>query len=258
MHGSQPRETTPSPIQPRASDSKCPPGGLTRPRPAGLRMREQLDIPIRTRRRNDRRPRAPTRCRSNPTGGHRDDRSNSLGDPKWSLFETAGEPEERWINLSERWSIVSAMTEFVVTIIDPNVQPASGEEPTPEVRQIAWRGNADSRQHARDFADQMWEQTYGPGTQPANVQVSIVLADPVAQGAAEWLERFIGMYAGIDSGEGDPVHAVRVKARQLLEAGPTRDDPFTIAEEIAQALPGDGRAASLGGIWRDQLHRLES
>jgi hypothetical protein len=102
---------------------------------------------------------------------------------------------------------VSAITEFVVTIVDPNVKPASSEEPSPEVRQIVWRGDADSRQHAREFADQQWEQTYEPGTQPGNIDVSVVSADPVAQAAAEWLERFIGMYAGIDAGGGDPVHA---------------------------------------------------
>ena len=149
------------------------------------------------------------------------------------------------------------MAEFVVTIRDLNVEPATGAEPSPEVRQIIWRGDAPSRQSARQSADRMWEQTYGPGTQPANTQVTIELADPVAQAAALWLERLIGMYAGIDAGEDDPVHPVRIRARLLFDAGPTRDDPFTIAEQIAAALPGDRRAATLGEAWRDELRRLE-
>jgi hypothetical protein len=46
--------------------------------------------------------------------------------------------------------------------------------------------------------------------------------------AREWLKRFVGIYAGTDAGEGDPVHAVRAHAREMLVVGPAPDDPFTI------------------------------
>jgi hypothetical protein len=81
------------------------------------------------------------------------------------------------------------------------------------------------------------------------------MPDPVTEAAQGWLTRFIDMYAGIDAGPGDPVHAVREKARELVNAGPTADDPFTISEEIAAALPGDSHAAALGDGWRKELER---
>jgi hypothetical protein len=65
------------------------------------------------------------------------------------------------------------------------------------------------------------------------------------------------MYEGMDAGPGDPVHDVREKARELLNAGPTKDDPLTIADQIAAALPGDSRAAALGEKWREELQRLK-
>jgi hypothetical protein len=83
-------------------------------------------------------------------------------------------------------------------------------------------------------------------------------SDAVTQAATDWLNRFVDRYAGTDSGESDPVHDVRVRAQQMLHAGPTRQDPFTIAEMLANALPNDERAAVLGDDWRDELSRIES
>jgi hypothetical protein len=76
------------------------------------------------------------------------------------------------------------------------------------------------------------------------------------EAARRWLANFVDMYAGIDAGEGDPVHAVRENARALLATGPTERDPVIIAEQIAVALPGDPRAAALAEAWRDELRRL--
>ena len=136
-------------------------------------------------------------------------------------------------------------TEYEVIIRDPNVEPATDSEPLPMLRQTTWRGDAASRTDARRLAEQQWDQTYGAGTQPTNVEVTIKLVDPVRQWAAEKLDGFVGTYAGVDSGPGDPVHPVREKARELLEAGPTQDDPFTVCALIAEALPMDSRAVSL-------------
>jgi hypothetical protein len=83
------------------------------------------------------------------------------------------------------------------------------------------------------------------------------MPDPASEAARNWLIRFIDMYAGIDSGPGDPVHAVRENARAFLDSGPTEHDPFTIAEQIGAALPGDSHAAALGGGWRDELEGLK-
>jgi hypothetical protein len=83
------------------------------------------------------------------------------------------------------------------------------------------------------------------------------MSDPATEAARNWLNRFIDMYAGMDTGPGDPVHAVREKARELLADGPTRDDPFTVSEQIAAALPGDSHAAALGEGWRKELQRLK-
>ncbi len=152
-------------------------------------------------------------------------------------------------------SIVTRVAEFIVTIMDASIEPITGDQPTPELRQTIWQGDACSRLEARRLADDQWKRTYGP--QPTNVEVSIRLTDPTAQAAADWLGRVASMYAGIDIGEGDPVHAVRMKALDLLQTGPTRNDPFTIADEIAAALPGDNRAARLSEMWRDELSRLD-
>jgi hypothetical protein len=73
--------------------------------------------------------------------------------------------------------------------------------------------------------------------------------------AREWLERFIGIYAARDEGEGELVHAVRAHAREMLAVGPTPDDPFTICREIADALPADQPAASLCDTWSGELER---
>jgi hypothetical protein len=84
------------------------------------------------------------------------------------------------------------------------------------------------------------------------------MPDPATEAAEAWLTRFIDMYGGMDAGPADPVHAVREKVREFLDAGPTEDDPFTISEQIAAALPGDSRAAALGDIWREELERDSS
>jgi hypothetical protein len=77
--------------------------------------------------------------------------------------------------------------------------------------------------------------------------------DPVAEAAREWLTRFVDMYAGMDTlAANDPVHAARVKAEELLKAGPTGNDPFIVAGMIAEALPGDERAASLAASWSER------
>lgn len=80
----------------------------------------------------------------------------------------------------------------------------------------------------------------------------------VSEAARAWLERIDGMYEGIDAGPTDPVHAVRERARQMIKAGPTEDDPFTIAREIAAALPGDAHAAALADTWRTELDRTKA
>jgi hypothetical protein len=80
----------------------------------------------------------------------------------------------------------------------------------------------------------------------------------VSEAARAWLERISGMYKGMDAGPTDHVHAVREHARQMIEAGPTEDDPFTIAREIAEALPGDRHASALGNNWRDELGRIKA
>lgn len=80
----------------------------------------------------------------------------------------------------------------------------------------------------------------------------------VSEAARAWLERIDGMYEGIDAGPTDPVHAVRDHARQLIKAGPTEDDPLTIAREIAAALPGDSHAAALADTWRTELDRMKA
>jgi hypothetical protein len=83
------------------------------------------------------------------------------------------------------------------------------------------------------------------------------MPDPTSEAARDWLNRFIDMYAGMDAGQGDPVHTVRENARALLNAGPTEQDPFTIAKQIAEALPGDSHAAALEDGWRGELERLK-
>jgi hypothetical protein len=83
------------------------------------------------------------------------------------------------------------------------------------------------------------------------------MPDPATEAAEAWLTRFIDMYAGMDAGPADPVHAVREKAREFLDAGPTTDDPFTICDQIVAALPGESHAAALGDGWRKELQRLK-
>jgi len=79
----------------------------------------------------------------------------------------------------------------------------------------------------------------------------------VMEAAEVWLTHFIDMYGGMDTGPGDPVHAVREKAREFIDAGPREDDPFTISEQITAALHGDSHAAALGDGWRKELERLK-
>jgi len=80
--------------------------------------------------------------------------------------------------------------------------------------------------------------------------------DPVADAARRWLERFDGMYAGMDTGSDlDPVHTARVKAQECLAAGPKPSDPFTVAGMMIDALPGDSRAINLAAPWLDEYLR---
>jgi hypothetical protein len=78
------------------------------------------------------------------------------------------------------------------------------------------------------------------------------MADPVADAAREWLISVVDMYEGIDSGPSDPIHAARMRAKAILDAGPTPSDPLLIAGMIAEALPGDERAAQLALSWSDK------
>jgi TIR domain len=71
--------------------------------------------------------------------------------------------------------------------------------------------------------------------------------------ARTWLARFIGMYEGMDTGPGDPVHAVRMKAQEFLDGGPTDEDPPVIVKMIGEALPNDPRAATLEQSWTATL-----
>ncbi|HEX3688167.1 MAG TPA: toll/interleukin-1 receptor domain-containing protein [Solirubrobacteraceae bacterium] len=67
--------------------------------------------------------------------------------------------------------------------------------------------------------------------------------------ARTWLTRFIGMYEGMDTGPGDPVHTVRTKAQEFLDTGPTDEHPPIIIRMIEAALPDDPRAATLKQSW---------
>lgn len=72
---------------------------------------------------------------------------------------------------------------------------------------------------------------------------------PASNAARTWLTRFMGMYEGMDTGPGDPVHDVRMKAQGFLDAGPTDEHPPIICKMIAEALPNDPRAATLEQSW---------
>jgi hypothetical protein len=67
--------------------------------------------------------------------------------------------------------------------------------------------------------------------------------------ARTWLIRFIDMYEGMDAGPGDPVHAVRMKAQEFLDAGATDEHPRIVIKMIAEALPNDPRAVTLEQSW---------
>ena len=75
---------------------------------------------------------------------------------------------------------------------------------------------------------------------------------PMSDSARTWLTRFMGMYEGMDTGPGDPVHAVRMKAQEFLDAGPTDEHPPIICKMIAEALPNDPQAGTLGQSWVDE------
>jgi hypothetical protein len=74
--------------------------------------------------------------------------------------------------------------------------------------------------------------------------------------ARSWLQRVTDLYAGLDAGRGDPIHAVREDAQRLIVGKPTREDPFQIADRISAALPGDRRASSLRESWIDELNGI--
>jgi hypothetical protein len=109
------------------------------------------------------------------------------------------------------------------------------------------------------------EQTGQPHDGQSSPTVQELVADAEQRGIEEgrrteaarrWLTNFVDLYAGIDAGEGDPVHSVRQQARAFLKAGPTERDPFVIAEQIALALPNDRRAAALAAGWGEELRGL--
>jgi RNA polymerase sigma factor (sigma-70 family) len=74
--------------------------------------------------------------------------------------------------------------------------------------------------------------------------------------ARSWLQRVVDLYAGLDAGPQDPIHAVREDARRLIAGKPTREDPFQIADRISAALPGDRRASSLRQSWISELNGI--
>jgi len=76
--------------------------------------------------------------------------------------------------------------------------------------------------------------------------------DPVVDAAREWLTDVVNMYQGIDAGPSDPIHAARDRAIGMLATGPEATDPLLIAGMIAEALPGDSRAARLALSWSDK------
>jgi hypothetical protein len=88
------------------------------------------------------------------------------------------------------------------------------------------------------------------------------MPNPVEDAAREFLEKFVGMYAGIDTGKSDPVHPVRVQAQEFLDAGPKASDPFTVCAMIMDALPWDQHALNLVLTWLDEylsaLRRLDN
>lgn len=79
-----------------------------------------------------------------------------------------------------------------------------------------------------------------------------------AQYIREQLEVLVGTYEGMDGGQGDPVHAVRERARELLESGsePTRSAFLEIADMLAAALPMDQRAVGMHMYWEGALDAL--
>ena len=76
--------------------------------------------------------------------------------------------------------------------------------------------------------------------------------DPLTDAARDWLISVVNMYEGIDAGGDDPIHKARVRAKAMLAAGPTPSDPLVIAGMVAEALPGDQRAAQLALSWSDK------
>lgn len=81
------------------------------------------------------------------------------------------------------------------------------------------------------------------------------MADTTADLARGWLERFDNLYAGLDAGEGDPVHSARIQAQEFLKVGPKTSDPFTIAGMMIDALPFDERAVNLALPWLEEYLR---
>jgi RNA polymerase sigma factor (sigma-70 family) len=74
--------------------------------------------------------------------------------------------------------------------------------------------------------------------------------------ARSWLQRVIDLYAGLDAGPPDRIHAVREDAQRLIAGKPTREDPFQIADRISAALPEDRRASSLRQSWINELNGI--
>lgn len=66
-----------------------------------------------------------------------------------------------------------AMTDYEVQITEI-VEPASDPtEPTPIVRDVYWRGSAESDEVANIYAWSAWDEKYGPRTQPTEAIVLV-------------------------------------------------------------------------------------
>lgn len=72
------------------------------------------------------------------------------------------------------------------------------------------------------------------------------------------LQLLLVTYEGIDTGTAaDPVRAVRERARELLANGASREQLLALADQLAAALPQDGRAVGMRAHWEGALEALE-
>jgi hypothetical protein len=80
--------------------------------------------------------------------------------------------------------------------------------------------------------------------------------DDEVAAARETLQLWIDKLTGFGDTRNDGVRAARERAQELIDAGPTVDDPFTIADMVTAALPGEPDGAHLADNWRETLRRL--